>query len=359
MEAVLAGKGPDVAMFLGGEFPVNLAIRGLLTNVDGFNGFEDVTKRFQSEALVPYQFDGKTYGIPITRTFPAMFYRKDLLAEVGITEPPETWDELIAMLPALQRKYMQPGLVLPVAVAPSVEVGHTYALMMLQRGDDWYNASQTSTTFNTTEAYESFEKWTDFYNIYKFEQVYDAFTRFRTGETPIVIQGYNGFYNQLNVAAPEIKGLWDFTLVPGTRLEDGTISHAANSQGSGAIILKDCSNPEGAWQFISWFTEADQQVEYARNVEGILGPLGRVDTANIEALQKLNWSAADLKIINAQMDELQEIPITPSAYVVTRELMNAFRAVVNNKYNPRYELNEYNVKINNEILRKRENLGLV
>jgi ABC-type glycerol-3-phosphate transport system substrate-binding protein len=367
MEAVLAGKGPDVALFLGGEFPVNLAIRGLLKNVDEMEGFDEIESRYAPGALVPYQFEGKTYGVPLTRNFPVMFYRKDLLAEVGVTEPPETWNDLIDVLPALQRKYMQPGLILPAAVMgaggataiqPSVEVGHTFALMMLQRGDHWYNEDFTATTFNSTIAYESFEQWTDFYNVYKFDQVYDAFTRFRTGEAPIVIQNYNTFYNQLNVAAPEIKGLWDFTLVPGTRLEDGTVSHAANSQGNGAIILSSCNNDEGAWKFIKWFSDADQQVEYARNVEGVLGPLGRVDTANVAALQKLNWSASELNTINAQMNELQEISITPSAYVVTRELMNAFRDVVNNKYNPRYTINETNVIINNEILRKRENLGL-
>jgi ABC-type glycerol-3-phosphate transport system substrate-binding protein len=366
MEAVLAGKGPDVVLFLGGELPVNLAIRELALPLDEHEGFDEVASRFQNQALVPYQFEGKTYGIPITRGFPALFYRKDLLAEVGVTEPPETWQEFIDILPALQRRYMQPGLVLPMAgtnanissVAPSVEIGHTFALMMLQRGDDWYNDTQTETTFNQTAAYESFEMWTDFYNIYKFDQVYDAFTRFRTGEAPIVINNYNTFYNLLDIAAPEIKGLWDFTLVPGTPQADGSVSHAANSSGTGAVILKGCNNTEGAWKFIKWFTETDQSVEYARNVEGILGALGRVDVANVDAVQKLNWSASELKVINAQMAELSEIPITPSSYVVTREVMNAFREVVNNKYNPRYELNEFNVKINAEITRKRQNLGL-
>jgi ABC-type glycerol-3-phosphate transport system substrate-binding protein len=368
MEAVLAGKGPDVALYLGGEFPVNLAIRGLLKELDGFDGFDQMEERFGPGALVHYQYDGKTYGIPLTRSFPAMFYRKDVLAEVGVTEPPETWQDLIDILPALQRKYMQPGLTLPMsinnvtggatAISPSVEVGHTYAMMMVQRGNDWYNDDFTETTFTTPDAYEAFEMWTDFYNIYKFDLVYDPFTRFRTGEAPIVIQNYNTFYNQLNVAAPEIKGLWDFTLVPGTELEDGTISHAANSQGTGAIILATCNNMEGAWKFIEWFSRAEQQVEYARNVEGVLGPLGRVDVANQEALQRLNWSASELRTINEQMSELKEIYITPSAYVVTRELMNAFREVVNNKFNPRYIINETNVIINNEITRKRENLGL-
>ena len=58
------------------------------------------------------------------------------------------------------------------------------------------------------------------------------------------------------------------------------------------------------------------------------------------------------------MNQLEEIPIVPSAYVVTRSIMNAFRSVVNDKENPRETLRLYNVDINNEITRKRENLGL-
>ncbi|MGN0642679.1 MAG: extracellular solute-binding protein [Huintestinicola sp.] len=363
MEAVLAGKGPDIAMFVGGEYPINLAIRGLLVPVDEMDGFDEVKSRFQDEALVHYTFDDHVYGIPISRTMPMMFYRKDMLAEIGINEPPETWDDLIDMLPAMQRKYMQPGLILPVningnAVAPSTEVGHTFALLMLQSDTNYYNDDQTATNFDSIEAVNAFDTWTRFYTTYCFDQSYDAFSRFRTGEAPIVIQNYCSFYNQLNVAAPEIKGLWDFCEVPGTRREDGTVSHAANSSGAGAIILKDCKNIEGAWEFIKWFTSTDVMVEYGQNVEGVMGPLGRFESANIEALQKLNWSKTDLEKINSQMSELKEIPIIPSSYVVTRGVMNAFRAVVNDADNARETLRWYNKDINSEITRKRKNLGL-
>lgn len=363
MEAVLAGKGPDVAMFVGGEFPVNLAIRDLLVPLDDMEGFDEVASRFQETALVHYQYDGKTYGIPIQRTFPMMFYRKDTLAELGIDSPPETWDDLIDMLPALQRKYMQPGLILPgnvngTAVAPSTEVGHTFAMLMLQSGLNYYTPDQTATNFDTVEAVDAFDMWTKFYTTYNFDQTYDAFTRFRTGEAPIVIQNYCSFYNQLNVAAPEIKGAWDFCPVPGTRREDGTVSHAANSSGSGFIVLKDCKNVEGAWKYIDWFTSTDTMVEYGQNVEGVMGPLGRFESANVEALQKLNWSKSDLAKINAQLAELDEIPIIPSSYVVTRSIMNAFRTVVNDNDNARETLRWYNKDINAEITRKRKNLGL-
>ena len=89
-----------------------------------------------------------------------------------------------------------------------------------------------------------------------------------------------------------------------------------------------------------------------------MGPLGRFESANIEALKKLNWSNSDLEKILFQMDQLEEIPIIPSSYVVTRGIMNAFRAVVNDKENARETLRLYNIDINNEITRKRHNLGL-
>ena len=361
VEATLAGKGPDVALFLGGEFPVNLACRDLLVDISDtsqFADFNEVSQRFQENAMTPYQYNGGTYGLPISQTFPMMFYRTDVLTELGYTSPPETWTELIDMLPALQRNYMSVGLILPPTnISPATEAGHTFAMLLLQKGVNYYNEGQTASTFDSIEAVKSFEEWTDFYTDYSFEQTYDAFSRFRTGEYPIVMANYT-FFNQLTVASPEIKGLWSFCQVPGTVREDGTISHAANSTGSGAVIFKKVKNKQGAWEYIKWFTETDTQVQYGTQIEGLLGKLGRFDTANVEALGQLSWSNDELARLRDQQEELVEIPVIPSSYAVTRNIMNAFREVVNDLENPRDTLIWYNRDINEEITRKRENLGL-
>ena len=117
VEATLADKGPDVALFLGGEFPVNLAARGLLADVSKMDGYDEMTKLYQENAMVPYQYEGGTYGLPLTRSWAMMFYRKDVLSELGFTHAPQTWEDLIDMLPALQRNYMSAGLVLPAVAA--------------------------------------------------------------------------------------------------------------------------------------------------------------------------------------------------------------------------------------------------
>ena len=361
VEATLAGKGPDVALFLGGEFPVNLAARDLLVDISDtsqFPDFPEVSQRFQENAMTPYQFNGGTYGLPISQTWPMLFYRTDVLTELGYTSPPETWNDLIDMLPALQRNYMSVGLILPPTnISPATEAGHTFAMLLLQKGINYYNEAQTASTFDSIEAVQSFEEWTDFYTKYSFDQTYDAFSRFRTGEYPIVISNYT-FFNQLSVASPEIKGLWDFCQVPGTLREDGTVSHAANSNGAGAVIFKKVKNKQNAWEFIKWFTETDTQVQYGTQIEGLLGTMGRFDTANLEALTELSWSHSEYDRLKDQQDELVEIPVIPSSYAVTRNIMNAFREVVNELENPRDTLVWYNRDIDDEITRKRENLGL-
>ncbi len=358
VEATLADKGPDVALFLGGEFPVNLAARGLLVDCAQFDDYEEVKGRFQENATVNYEYNGGCYGIPVSQMWPMMFYRKDVLSELGFNKAPETWQELIDMLPALQRNYMGVGLILPPAnISPATELGHTFPMLLMQRGVNYYNEAQTVSTLDSIEAVQAFEQWTDFYTKYSFEQSYDAFNRFRTGEYPIVIQSYT-FFNQLSVASPEIQGLWDFTTVPGTMREDGTISHAANSNGTAAVIFNKVYDKQAAWDFVKWFTSTEVQVEYGTQIEGLLGTLGRFEAANTEALQQLSWSFAELEKLNAQRAELEEIPVIPASYATTRNIMNAFRETVNNNENPRDTLMWYNKDINEEITRKRENLGL-
>jgi len=354
VEAALAGKAPDAALFLGGEFPVNLASRGLLTDFSQYDDFGEMSQRFGESAMVQYSWDGGCYGIPISRTFPMMFYRTDILSELGYDHPPETWDELMEMLPAIQRNYMNAGLVLPPNnISPATEAGHTFAMLMLQNGKSYYNDNLTATSFDSVEAYRCFEQWTDFYAKYSFEQSYDAFSRFRTGEYPIVIANYT-FFNQLEEASPEIRGLWDFCQVPGTLRADGTVSHAVNSSGSGAVVFSSAENQEGAWEFVKWFTSTEVQTELGMRLEGLNGLMGRFDTADPQALRQLSWSEDEISRLMDQYDELVEIPIIPSSYAVTRNIMNAFREVVNDGENPRDMLLWYNRDINDEIERKNE-----
>ena len=379
LEATLAGKGPEIALFIGGDFPIQLAARGLLVDLTQFKDYESVTKRFADDAMTLYEYNNGSsvgvYGLPVSQNFPMLFYRTDVLEELGFKNPPETWDELTDMLPTLQRKYLDVGLILPQNISSNTfDSGNTFIMLMLQTGQDIYNEDLYSTDYNsvktsdikdlnltnfmTQDSIRVFERWTKFYTVFSFDQTFDAFSRFRTGEMPLVVQPYT-FYNQLSVAAPEIKGLWDFTLVPGTKQADGTINHAANSAGSGAVIFNKVSNQSAAWEFVKWFTSTEIQVDYGKQIEALMGPMGRFDTANVEALEQLPWSTAEYEKISQQQSYLKEVPIIPASYAVTRHVNNAFRMVVNDAGNPRYTLMSYNDQIKSEIVRKYQELSSI
>ena len=366
LEATLAGKGPDIALFLGGDFPIQCAARGLLVDVSKMPDFDEVvSSRYTDSITTLYSYNGGVYGLPVSQTFPMMFYRTDILEELNVKKIPETWDQLIEIIPVLQRSYLTVGLLQPTSNLSSsiFESGDTFSMLVLQTGNNMYVDDLSRTTFDQKIIVDAFKKWTDFYTIYDFEQTYDPFTRFRTGEMPIIINNYT-FFNQLTVSAPEIKGLWDFTHVPGTATYDEnekivSINYAANSSSAGAVIFNKCVDKTTAWEFIKWFTRDDIMITYGRTIEGQMGQMGRFDTANVNALAQLPWSNSEYEKISQQMDATVEIPIIPASYATTRHVKNSFRAVVNDAWNPRYALSSYNRDINSEIERKNKDLAYI
>ena len=348
LESTLAGKGPDVVLFVGGDLPIQLAARDCLVDISQFPDYQEVIKRFAPNVMTLYTYQNGVYGLPISQNFSMMFCRTDVLSSFGFERGPETWNELIDILPTLQRSYMGVGFNFDV-----------YGTLMVQRGLGYYNESKTKTIFDTQPAVEAFEEWCKYYSTYSFDQVFDQFTRFRTGQFPIVITGYT-FYTQLYMAAPEIRGLWEFELMPATVDENGNLNHSTTSSSAGAIIFSKLNQQqrETAWELIKWFTSTEIQSEYGRSIEALLGPLGRFDTANKEALTQLAWNQRELTLISQQMNNTVDIDIIPATYIVTRSITNAFRETVNGNGNPRDTLLWYNRDINDEIIRKYEELGI-
>ena len=165
-------------------------------------------------------------------------------------------------------------------------------------------------------------------------------------------------YNQLYSAAPEIRGLWKMTLVPGTPDENGNIVRTETASGTAAIMLDDCKYKEEAWEFIKWWTDAPAQSSYGSELEASLGVAARYDTANIGAFDSIGWTEEEAAAIKAQWEWVTNVPQIPGNYFISRCLTNAFRTVVDENENPVRSLNIYNKDMNAEITRKREEFGL-
>lgn len=360
LQAVLAGKAPDVALTVGRGDPINYALRDAVLPLENREGFEDLAAGYMPTALLPYTFDGHVYGLPETQNFHMMFYRTDIFEQLELA-PPETWNDLLKVSETLQRNNMNIGLPYQsldayALVAQGMGGQTIFPTLLLQSGNGLYKDDFTGTTLSTASALSSFKMWTGFYTQYGFPVYKDDYNRFRTGEMPLVISYYT-FYNQLLTAAPEIRGLWKMVAIPGTVTDTG-IDRTAAASGNACILLSTCKNQEAAWKFLRWWTSTDTQTTYGQDIENVLGAAGRYNPANVEAMSRLSWSGKELAVLQAQWNNVQEIPEIPGGYYTSRNIDNAFKAVVYNNKNPREALNYWNRQIDAEILRKRKEFGL-
>lgn len=356
LQATLAGKGPDIAMFVEKTLPVNLAARGALVCLDDFPEYKEVSQRFYPSALIPYTFDGKNYAVPNSHSFNLLFCRDDIFEELDI-EVPQTWDEFYKVLPIIQRSNMQVGIGVDSQVGTVGDARLIFETLILQKGGQFFNDDLTATAFDTPEVLDAFKMWTGFYTEYELSLVYDVFNYFRSGVMPMAIADYTQ-YNQFAVAAPEIKGLWSIHPIPGTVMEDGSINRIESSQGTASIIMNSTEHKEAAFKFLDWWSTENTQTRFSRDLEATMGPAARYATANVKALKNLAWNPEEYKTISEQWKQVTDIPSIPSSYYVTRNVTNIFRNVVYNNENERETLNKYAEIIDKEITRKNKELGI-
>ncbi len=357
VEATLAGKGPDVCINLYRSQPVDLAWRNALVDISQFEGFEEVKSRFTEDAFLPYTFEGGVYAVPYTQTFLMMYYRTDIFRELGISEP-QTWDDIYALIPILQRKNMSIGIpynstTTQLIVNQGIGVKDIFATLLYQMGGSVYTDDNRHTALDTQEALDAFEMWVEFYKTYDFSRDYDLNTEFRTGQLPLAFASIE-IYNTLLAAAPEIRGQWTMAPLPGMEQEDGSINRVSGASGTATSIFANAENYENCWKFVEWFSRDDIQERYATNVENIAGTGGRIMTANTNAFQNIGWSLKELEALNEQRDNLAETPEVPGGYFVIRSVDNAFRSVVDQSKNTKETFEKQYKNIEDEMQRKWE-----
>lgn len=360
IQAFLSGNSPDAMVLVDRGIPVDLALRGALLDLKQFSDFESAVTDYQATALEPYMFENGCYGLPDSQSFYMMFYRKDILQELKI-EPPQTWNEFIAAVEIIQRHNMTVGVPyagVDASGAASSGIGtkNIFSALLLQSGGSFFNESFSKTAFSSETAKATFKQWTELYSEYGLDISYNFFNRFRTGEMPLAIEMYTS-YNQLSIAAPEIAGAWEMTAIPGTE-RDGAIDRSEGAAGTACVISKTSRNKEKAWEFVKFWVGEKAQSDYAADIEAQLGVGGRFAPANMKALERMAWTAAECEAIKAQWQQIKEIRNVPGGYYVTRGLDNAFRNVVYNKTDPYRALASWDKEINNEIARKREEFHL-
>lgn len=344
-QAIMAGRGPDVVIGLGHDQPVELGVRGALLPLEDMAQFDEVTGRFMEGSLTGYRYNGHTYALPETQEFMVMLARTDILEEFGL-KAPSTWDDMRAVIPKIVQEKLEVG------IPSGMSNGTILPALLMQNGMTYFNRDASAVVFDSAEAIRVYESFISFFREYAAEAYYSAVNRFRTGEMPLMI-GTFSLANQIAVQAPEIQNLWTMLPLPGTVREDGTVDRSVDASGTANVITANAKDTDAAWRFLSWWSQADSQSRFARELEMQMGEAARYSTANTEAFQTLGWSKNNRSVIEAQRKWAKVMPQPPGNYIVARNLANMFVAVTENGENIRKTLIEYTADINTELGRKR------
>jgi len=349
-----AGIQPDVALGVSTNIPYELAIRNALKDLRSFDDFDAFIRVYTPGSLLSYIINDSAYAIPETQDFWVTFYRQDILNSLDIPVP-HTWNEVIEILPELQRYGMNFNT--PLSSGPGGKNYLITAPYLFNYGAELYSEDGFATGLASDEAILALQFMAESFTIYGMPLTTSSFyDSFRYGSLPIGVSNIEP-YIKLLTAAPELNGLWDIDLYPATVLPDGTQYRYATGSAQASIMFAATDKPLESWMFMKWWMSTETQVDFQEQLILNYGLEYLWNSANLEAFQYLPIPDEHKQIILAQWEWLQEPVKLPGSYMQERELSNAWNRIVFDGANPRVAIDSSIIIINREITRKMEEFG--
>lgn len=352
-----ANISPNAVMGISNWLPYEMGIRDLTVDLTKYSDYGQVIDRFSSGALISLIADGRGLALPETQDFYVMYYRKDVLDRYNIPLP-DTWDDVIRILPELQR--MGLNFYVPLSSSTASKSIMTTAPFIYQYGGNLFSDDATHTTIAEENSLNAIKLMTELYTLYGLpQQISNFFDNFRNGSLPIGISTFDT-YIRLNMAAPEIAGKWGVALSPGVRNADGEVERWQTGSATAMALFKsgDDKKDEAGWQLLKWWSSAEVQTEFMNRLTMLYGKAYIWNSANLEAFgNSVAFSSDDKKIILEQWEWMREIPKVPGWYMLERELSNAWNNIVINGQNTRSAVENAVTKIDKELVRKLEEFG--
>lgn len=250
--SIASGNVPDLAavdlIFLpqlvetGGVQPLDELIAQ-----DGEYDIEDIYPRLAQYDVI----GGQRYALPVSTNNMQLIWNKDLFQAAGLDPetPPATWDEMKSM--AEQCQDPDNGVVGFEFYTQPVGEGITwqFQVWLWAAGGEFLNADNTAAAFNTPEGLAALSYVSDMLK--------------GNGSQP----GPWGLFGEQK-ACMQLDGSWLFGYRKDAPFQWGIAqvpapeggSSATNVGGEHILMFSDSPNQAAAWEFISWITDAQQQL---------------------------------------------------------------------------------------------------
>ncbi|MDZ4196615.1 MAG: extracellular solute-binding protein, partial [Candidatus Izemoplasmatales bacterium] len=192
-----AKRNPDVALGISSWLPYDLGIRGALSELTQFQSqpnFQTTLQNYPAQSLIPMVYNNELYGLPDTENFYILFYRHDILSKLNISVP-NTWSDVIKLMPVLRRFGMNFNL--PLSSATALKSFDSTLPFFFQYGSKVYADNAFNVDLNNAQSIAALTTMTELYTIYSLDTtVTNFYNDFRLGTSPIGVGDF-GMYIRL------------------------------------------------------------------------------------------------------------------------------------------------------------------
>ncbi|MDZ7294106.1 MAG: sugar ABC transporter substrate-binding protein [candidate division KSB1 bacterium] len=260
--AVAGGTQPDLCQ-LGNTWMPEFYAMQALAPLDSFIALSSVVKpeRYFPGPWASGVFGGRVYGIPWYVETRVLFYRTDLLAQVGFPEGPRTWEELYEACRRLtvdadgDGRPDRYGLTLPVNVWEEL-LFFTWQAGGSILAKDLYTPAVTSE--------ESKEAWRYYVRFFREGLVpvtsgllTDLFQAFESGYYAMFFSG-PWMVAQLKQNCPTLTGRWMVAPMPTFRTADSWAG------GCNLVLFRKSKHKAEAWRVVEFLSRPEVQREWYR-----------------------------------------------------------------------------------------------
>jgi multiple sugar transport system substrate-binding protein len=198
------------------------------------------------------QYKGKTYGYPIGLQVKGIFYLPEAFEEIGVTEFPQTWEELVAQSEKLTKKDSNGITRLGFLPGSWAETAQVF-------GGGFYDFDKSELTLDKAQNLNALNALVDL----RIRDGYDAINRFQSGLNTDSFAGGWPFIGGAYAAA--VDGPWrveqiakyaptlnyKVALIPPPK---GGTKGAGLGSGNFMIIPRSAKQKEGAWDFVKFWS---------------------------------------------------------------------------------------------------------
>ncbi|MFY4774070.1 extracellular solute-binding protein [Metabacillus sp. RGM 3146] len=334
LTAVASKNGPDVVQMGTTWIPEFASAKALMDLTPYTKKYPELgADNYYSGSVETTKVNDQVVGVPWYVDTRVLFYRTDLLKQVGYSEAPKTWEELSDAAKKLanrgEGKY---GI--------SLDAKEQSLSFMFARQNGSELLSGNKPLFNEKKFVEAVDYLNSFYKNGSAPKDLDIdiLQAFKgDGILPMFISGPWSI-KLINDQAPELKGKWATAVLP---KKENNISALG---GSDLSVFQYTKNKEASLKFLAYMSKPKTQIEWMK----MTNSLPAAKEAWKDPSLKEN---PDYKTLGDQMENAKPMPVIKQWEPIAQAYLTSFEKIYRGGADPQKEMDAFNQKAE-EVLNK-------